>query len=97
MEAVERQLDTLNAERNQAQNEMDQLQNLLHNLDPSDPRHVSNTQPYDDKAIITVILPWLSSVVVTMCCRVPKTPFIMFKSLLCATSCGLLLKDTNIL
>ncbi|ROL42576.1 Centriolin [Anabarilius grahami] len=39
MEAVGRQLDTLNAERNQAQNEMDQLQNLLHSLDPSDPRH----------------------------------------------------------
>ncbi|KAG1957201.1 centriolin [Pimephales promelas] len=39
MEAVERQLDTLNADRNQAQSEMDQLQNLLHSLDPSDPRH----------------------------------------------------------
>ncbi|KAK7165153.1 hypothetical protein R3I94_003505 [Phoxinus phoxinus] len=39
MEAVERQLDTLNADRNQAQNEMDQLQNLLHSLDPSDARH----------------------------------------------------------
>lgn len=39
MEAVERQLDTLNTERNKAQNEMDQLQNLLHSLDPNDPRH----------------------------------------------------------
>uniref|UniRef100_A0A671KF59 Centriolin n=1 Tax=Sinocyclocheilus anshuiensis TaxID=1608454 RepID=A0A671KF59_9TELE len=39
MEAVERQLDRLNAERNQAQEETDQLQNLLHSLDPSDPRH----------------------------------------------------------
>ncbi|KTG44236.1 hypothetical protein cypCar_00020074 [Cyprinus carpio] len=43
MEAMERQLDRLNAERNQAQEEMEQLQNLLHSLDPSDPRHVSNT------------------------------------------------------
>lgn len=43
MEAMERQLDRLNAERNQTQEEMDQLQNLLHSLDPSDPRHVSNT------------------------------------------------------
>ncbi|XP_016397491.1 centriolin-like [Sinocyclocheilus rhinocerous] len=39
MEAMERQLDRLNAERIQAQDEMDQLQNLLHSLDPSDPRH----------------------------------------------------------
>ncbi len=43
MEAMEKQLERLNAERNQAQEEMDQLQNLLHSLDPSDPRHVSNT------------------------------------------------------
>ncbi|XP_016341825.1 centriolin-like [Sinocyclocheilus anshuiensis] len=39
MEAMARQLDRLNAERIQAQDEMDQLQNLLHSLDPSDPRH----------------------------------------------------------
>ncbi|XP_042612747.1 centriolin isoform X3 [Cyprinus carpio] len=39
MEAMEKQLDRLNAERIQAQDEMDQLQNLLHSLDPSDPRH----------------------------------------------------------
>ncbi|XP_077087989.1 centriolin isoform X2 [Siphateles boraxobius] len=39
MESVDRQLDALNADRNQTQNEMDQLQNLLHSLDPSDPRH----------------------------------------------------------
>lgn len=43
---MERQLDTLNADRNQAQNEMDQLQNLLHSLDLSDPRHVSNTYAF---------------------------------------------------
>jgi len=91
MEAVERQLDTLNADRKQAQSEMDQLQNLLHSLDPSDPRHVSNTYAYDAKAIITVILPWLSNAVVTMCCRASKTPLIVIKSLLCATSIGLLL------
>ncbi|XP_026068094.1 centriolin-like isoform X2 [Carassius auratus] len=39
MEAMERQLDRLNAERSQAQEETEQLQNLLHSLDPSDPRH----------------------------------------------------------
>ncbi len=46
MEAMEKQLERLNAERNQAQEEMDQLQNLLHSLDPSDPRHVSNTHAW---------------------------------------------------
>ncbi|XP_051516853.1 centriolin isoform X2 [Myxocyprinus asiaticus] len=39
MKALERQLDRQSAERNQAQDEMDQLQSLLHSLDPSDPRH----------------------------------------------------------
>uniref|UniRef100_A0A672KSY6 Centriolin n=2 Tax=Sinocyclocheilus grahami TaxID=75366 RepID=A0A672KSY6_SINGR len=56
MEAVERQLDRLNAERNQAQEETDQLQNLLHSLDPSDPRHAHAKAQLSKKTQLLAIM-----------------------------------------
>ncbi|XP_059403396.1 centriolin isoform X2 [Carassius carassius] len=56
VETMERQLDRLNTERIQAQDEMDQLQNLLHSLDPSDPRHAHVNAQLSKKTQLLAIM-----------------------------------------
>ncbi|XP_050965080.1 centriolin isoform X2 [Labeo rohita] len=56
MESMERQLDRLNVERNRAQEEMDQLQNLLHSLEPSDPRHAHVKAQLSKKSQLLAIM-----------------------------------------
>ncbi|XP_051980347.1 centriolin-like [Xyrauchen texanus] len=56
MKTLERQLDRQSSQRNQAQDEMDQWQNLLHSLDPSDPKHAHVKAQLSSKTQLLAIM-----------------------------------------